>query len=186
MSRAEHKTMNDVRVVLLVALVCIFTVIHTGETDSFNLTCEDVTGHVGVELNLTCRVSDQRGTCCVKMYKLMNTADNDTTICKELKNNSCLHRMNFTCAYTANSNMTTQFKFFLQTTCGRKTAEFTVNITESSEDGNLHNERGALEGGSRGFPVISIIIVVIIIIIIIIIINTVMCKTAKCHCSKSH
>ncbi|KAA0724799.1 hypothetical protein E1301_Tti023980 [Triplophysa tibetana] len=119
--------MNAVRVVLLVELVCIFT--PTGETDSFNLTCEDVSGHVGEELTLTCSVSGQRDTCCVKMYKFMNTADDDTTICKGLKNNTCPRRMNLTCPYTANSNMTTPFKFFLQTTCGPKTVELTVNIT---------------------------------------------------------
>lgn len=66
------------------------------------------------------------------MFKFIKTPD--TTIYteefkKDFRKYPCLQFNSISCPYTAHQDMTTTFKFFLQTRCENKTAEFTVNIT---------------------------------------------------------
>ncbi len=84
--------------------------------------CDNVTGSVEKEVNLTCSVSLQKTDCCIIMYKF-----NELVICSQPEY-SCAQRNSFTCSYTPTTAMTEQFRFFLQTTCGAKTTEFTLNI----------------------------------------------------------
>ncbi len=96
----------------------------------FIISCDDVTGSVGNEVTFNCRVSLQRTECCIQIYKFQYpNRYNDPAICKEEPPvNSCDHSHSFTCRYTPSTAMTEKFRFFVQTTCGRKTTEFTVNI----------------------------------------------------------
>ncbi len=96
----------------------------------FSVICDNVTGSVGKEVNLTCSVSLLNTDCCIEMYKfLYPEIYNDSVICrKELPNDSCAQRNSFTCSYTPTTATTQQFSFFLQTTCGAETTRFTLNI----------------------------------------------------------
>ncbi len=96
----------------------------------FSVTCDDVTGSVEKEVNLTCSVSLQKTDCCIRKYMFQYTEIyNDSTICmKKLPNDSCAQRNSFTCSYTQTTATTQQFRFFLQTTCEVKTTRFTVDI----------------------------------------------------------
>ncbi len=88
----------------------------------FSVICDNVTGSVGKEVNLTCSVSLQITDCCIIMYKF-----NELVICPQSEY-SCAQRNSFTCHYTPTTAMTEPFRFFLQTTCGAKTTQFTLNI----------------------------------------------------------
>ncbi len=92
--------------------------------------CDDVTGSVGKEVNLTCSVSLLITDCCIIMYRFQYPEIyNDSAICKkELPPDSCAQRNSFTCSYTPTTAITQPFRFFLQTTCGRNTTKFTLNI----------------------------------------------------------
>ncbi len=96
----------------------------------FSVICDDVTGSVEKEVNLTCSVSLQITDCCIIKYMFQYPEIyKDSTICrKELPPDSCAQRNSFTCSYTPTTAITQQFRFFLQTTCGRKTTRFTLNI----------------------------------------------------------
>ncbi len=102
------------------------TFIHCFFSD-FIVSCDDVTGSVGNEVTFACRVSLQPNECCIQMYKFKYP--NHSAICKEeFPLNPCEQRNSFTCRYTPTTAMTEQFRIFVQTTCGVKTTEFTVNI----------------------------------------------------------
>ncbi len=92
-----------------------------------NVTCENVTGSVGKEVNLTCKVSLQNTDCCIKNYKFKYP--NDSTICNEVFPKELREQRNsiITCSYTPTTAMTEQFSFFVQT-CGYEIITFTVNI----------------------------------------------------------
>lgn len=112
--------------VILVLLVCSYTAV-CQDIISY---CEDVTAHVGDEITLTCTVSYPSRKCCVKMYKFMNTtAHNGPIIFRKDFSDPCKQESKFSCPYTAKKVMTTQFKFFLQTSCGANTLEFSVSTT---------------------------------------------------------
>ncbi len=98
-----------------------------------NLSCEDVTGSVGKEVHLTCKVSLQITDCCIKSYKFQNPKE---SICKEVFPKELREQRNniITCRYTPTTAMTERFRFSVQTTCAAKTTEFTVNIA-----GTVHN-----------------------------------------------
>ncbi|KAI7797047.1 hypothetical protein IRJ41_011792 [Triplophysa rosa] len=124
--------MGDLNIILLVLLVWTFTAVCKAYDSLFK--CEDVTGHVGVELNLTCRVSYKHNTNCMMMYKFMNK-DKDTRICREnFKSVPCEQLTSISCPYTANEVMITTFKVIIQTKDGTKSAEFTVNIAEAVKE----------------------------------------------------
>ncbi len=92
-----------------------------------NLSCDNVSGFVEKEVNLTCKVLLPNTDCCITKYKFQHP--NDSTICKEVfPEGSCEQRNIITCRYTPTTATTERFRFFVQTTCGQKTTEFTVNI----------------------------------------------------------
>ncbi|XP_065142604.1 uncharacterized protein [Paramisgurnus dabryanus] len=110
--------------------------IHMVFADSFNTRCVKVGGNVGEKLTLTCRVSYQRNRCCIRMYKIIQTAsDYDQTICREeFRSDSCVQVANFSCSYTAKSAMTTKFLLFLQETCGHGTTVFNMIAKGNTSD----------------------------------------------------
>ncbi len=91
-----------------------------------NLSCDDVTGSVRKEVNLTCKVS-LPNDCYFDKYKFRYP--NDSTICKEEFPKELHEQRNsfITCSYTPTTAMTERFRFFVLTTCGHETTEFTVN-----------------------------------------------------------
>nr|XP_055032775.1 uncharacterized protein LOC129421344 isoform X2 [Misgurnus anguillicaudatus] len=106
-------------------------------TSDITIKCEDVTAHVGDEINLACAVSYLKEGCCVMMYKFINTvaADDDPTICREeISSDSCIAESRYSCTYTANKAMTATLKFFLQTSCGPHTTSFTANVAGAVKD----------------------------------------------------
>ncbi len=117
---------------LLYCSVAVLYDIHCYFSD-INVTCDNVTGSVGKEVNLTCKVSLPNTDCCIEKYTFKYPKE---SICKEVfPRSSCEQRNNIiTCSYTPTTAMTEQFRFILQPTCGQKTTEFTVNIT-----GTVHN-----------------------------------------------
>ncbi|XP_056626986.1 uncharacterized protein LOC130438814 isoform X2 [Triplophysa dalaica] len=119
--------MGAVNVCLMLLLVWTLTAVCKDD----DITCEDVTGHVGKELTLTCRISYQSHTCCIMKYKFYNE---DEIHREEFRKDPCIHLTSFSCPYTANEVTTTKIKFFSQTTCGAKTREFTVNITDAVKE----------------------------------------------------
>ncbi|XP_026079082.1 uncharacterized protein LOC113056516 [Carassius auratus] len=123
-------------VVLLFTLVWTFTAICQAFDDGFfSVSCDDVTGSVGKEVTLTCRVSLQRNDCCVAIYMFQYPEIyNDSAICtQELPEDPCEQRSIFTCNYTPTTAMTEKFIFSLQTECGMKRTKFTVNIIDSCD-----------------------------------------------------
>ncbi|KAA0724898.1 hypothetical protein E1301_Tti014820 [Triplophysa tibetana] len=119
--------MGDVNVCLMLLLLWTLTAVCKDD----DITCEDVTGHLGEELTLTCRISYQSHTCCMMMYKFINK---DLIYREEFRSDPCIHLTSFSCPYTANEVTTTKITFFSQTTCGAKTREFTVNITDAVKE----------------------------------------------------
>ncbi|XP_016371786.1 uncharacterized protein LOC107711325 isoform X1 [Sinocyclocheilus rhinocerous] len=120
--------MNAVNAVQLFILVWTFTAVCQADK---NVSCKNVTGYVGKEVHLTCRVSQQCAKYCFKMFMFQYPKSyKNSTICKEEPPvNSCDQRNSFTCRYTPTTAMTEQFRFFAQTNCGTETTKFTVDIT---------------------------------------------------------
>ncbi len=93
----------------------------------FSPSCEDVSGFVGKEVNLTCKVSRLINNCCIITYMIKcPDIKNDTATCKKVT--SCEQSKSFTCSYTPTTAMTENCSLFVQTTCGTKSTKFTVNI----------------------------------------------------------
>ncbi|XP_042624061.1 uncharacterized protein LOC122147077 isoform X2 [Cyprinus carpio] len=166
--------MNAVNAVQLFILVWTFTAV-CQDDKKISVSCDDVTGFVGKEVTLTCSVSLQITECCIIMYKFQYPEIfNDSAICyQDFLVNSCEQRNSFTCSYTPTTAMREQFRFFVQTTCGRTPSKFTVDISVSTEtSGSSPPETAA---GSKG-TVITVVVVGFIIIIIIIM-TAIICKT---------
>ncbi len=122
-SESELCIVKNTEVCIILKLYCCYY------SDLCSVTCDNVTGSVGEEVHLTCRVSEQCAKCCIVKYKFQYP-ESYKAICKEeFKMNSCEKRNSFTCRYTPTTAMTEQFRFFLQTMCGAKSTGFTVNIT---------------------------------------------------------
>ncbi|XP_059387404.1 uncharacterized protein LOC132121707 isoform X3 [Carassius carassius] len=151
--------MNAVNAVQLFILVWTFTAVCQDDED-VSVSCYEVTGSVGKEVNLTCSVSLERKDCCVVEYKFKyHEINNGSSICQDVPVNSCEQKNSFTCRYTPTTAMTEQFRFFVQTTCGTGKAEiFTLNTVSSRS-----------EETAPGFKntVITVVVVAFIIIIII-------------------
>ncbi|XP_067225691.1 uncharacterized protein [Chanodichthys erythropterus] len=179
--------MNAVYSVHLFIVVWTFTAVCRADDDVCSISCEDVTGTVGEEVTFTCSVSQKRPECCIIMYKFQYPEKyKNSEICRqEFPLDSCEQRNSFTCRFTPTTAMMRQFRFFVQTMCEMKRAEFTVNITEprkpetDTEDHdrkeeaiNLDNfgkyEHGRAEG--RGFKVAVIAAVVSSLIIVIVLV----------------
>ncbi|XP_050956701.1 uncharacterized protein LOC127157483 [Labeo rohita] len=124
--------MNAVNAVHLFIMVWTFTAVCQANDDGCSVKCQNVTGFVGNEATFKCSVSLQRTECCIKLYKFQYPKGYDeSAICKEGNLvNYCDHSYSFTCRYTPTTAMTEKFRFFVQTLCGMKTAEFPVDITE--------------------------------------------------------
>ncbi|QAU55016.1 membrane protein ORF131 [Cyprinid herpesvirus 3] len=107
--------------------VAVFYDIHCYISD-ISVSCDDVTGSVGKEVTLTCNISLQCPDCSIKKCKFRSPTD--SVICEqELLNDSCEQSNSFTCRYTTTTAMTEKFSFFVQTKCGMKQTEFTVDIS---------------------------------------------------------
>nr|AJK93611.1 ORF131 [Cyprinid herpesvirus 3] len=120
--------MNAVNAVQLFFLVWSFTAVCQGD-DDISVSCDDVTGSVGKEVTLTCNISLQCPDCSIKKCKFRSPTD--SVICEqELLNDSCEQSNSFTCRYTTTTAMTEKFSFFVQTKCGMKQTEFTVDISD--------------------------------------------------------
>ncbi|XP_056326115.1 uncharacterized protein LOC130239010 isoform X4 [Danio aesculapii] len=125
-------TMNATDAVLLFILLCTSTVTcQANESDVCSVSCNNVTGTVGKEVIFTCRVSEQCTEGCVTLYKFQYPEIyNDVEVCKhKFPNDACEKKNIFMCRYTSDTAMTKTFRFFLQTECETKTAEFTVEIS---------------------------------------------------------
>ncbi|XP_058650032.1 uncharacterized protein LOC131551255 isoform X2 [Onychostoma macrolepis] len=165
--------MNAVNAVQLFILVCTFTAVCQADDGTCSVTCDDVIGSVGKEVNLTCSVSQQCIKCCIKMFKYTEIYI-DSDICKQVvPEGSCEQRSSLTCRYTPTTALTAKFKFFLQPTCAAKTTEFTVNITEEGINNNPSEVSAPDTEAGLGAKVSAIAAVVGCFILIIIITMTV-------------
>ncbi|KAF4106305.1 hypothetical protein G5714_012295 [Onychostoma macrolepis] len=160
--------MNAVNAVQLFILVWTFTAVCQADAEIV-LSCENVTGSVGKEVNLTCSVSLPDTDCCIEMYKFQYPESiNDSAICKKAPpEQSREQRNSFTCRYTPTTAMREQFRFFVQTTCGQKGTVFTMDISESSKN---QEKSGSMDA------VITPVVGLSVIIIFIIILMTIICK----------
>ncbi|XP_051769735.1 uncharacterized protein LOC127523260 [Ctenopharyngodon idella] len=121
--------------VQLIILVWTFTAVCQDDDGLCSISCKNVTGTVCEEVTFICSVSLKHSECCIARYKFKYPEKyKDSTVCKQdLPEGSCEQRNNFTCRYTPTTAMTEKFRFFVQTTCGIKRTEFTVNITGLTE-----------------------------------------------------
>lgn len=106
-------------------IVAVLYDIHCYFSD-ISVSCEDVTGSVGKEVNLTCSVSLLINKCCIKNYMFEYK---DSKICPQVLRESCERRKSVTCSYTPTTTVTEKFSFFVQASCGWKKLSFTVDTT---------------------------------------------------------
>ncbi|XP_051968974.1 uncharacterized protein LOC127633734 [Xyrauchen texanus] len=189
-SHTQSKTMTAVGVVqiFVVALIIIMSVCGVSTDDSLKVTCQNVTGTVRESVTLSCNVSLLPKDCCITMYMFKK---DDKKICiKEFPVNSCERENSYTCVYNPKETMTTQFKFFIQATCGMKRTLFTVNITEPETvpkpkiDANKQDPTTKEEPEVRR-KVNVVPALVCSIFIITIFITAVIYKKTKCDCPNS-
>ncbi|XP_026104975.1 uncharacterized protein LOC113076502 isoform X2 [Carassius auratus] len=112
--------MNAVNTVQLFILVWTFTAVCQDDDENVSVSCQNVTGSVGKEVNLSCSVSLKITECCIRKYKFQYPEIfNDSSICRQdVSVNSCEQRDSFTCRYSPTTEMTEQFRFFVLTMCG--------------------------------------------------------------------
>ncbi|XDV44070.1 hypothetical protein PO909_012419 [Leuciscus waleckii] len=123
--------MNAVNAVQLFTLVWTFTAVCQAD-DDISVSCEDVTGIVKKEVTFTCSVCLNKSGCCITGYKFQYPEiHKESDFCKQTVS-KCSQRNSFTCSFSP-TTMTEQFRFFVQTNCGNKRTEFTVDITETSQ-----------------------------------------------------
>ncbi|XP_042624059.1 uncharacterized protein LOC109047412 isoform X2 [Cyprinus carpio] len=168
--------MDAVNAVQLFILVWTFTAVCQADDDII-VSCENVTGFVGKEVTLNCSVSLKcdKHKRCITMYKFQYPdINNDSAICREdFPVHPCEQRNSFTCSYTPTTAMTEQFRFFVQTACGKDLSKFTVKTSVSSESsGSSPPETAGL--GSKG-TVFTVVVSGFIIILIIM--TVIICKT---------
>ncbi|XP_048026887.1 uncharacterized protein LOC125255588 [Megalobrama amblycephala] len=151
-----------------------------------HVTCADMTVTVGKEVTLTCSVPQQCIECCITLYKIYYTKTYTYSICRQvLSLDSCEQRNSFTCRYTPTTAVSENFGFFMQTVCGWKKTEFTVNITEPSkplidtEDSEEYGSGSTAPIRPTGAVVGCIIMIIFIIIIFIIGISVSCVKRSK-------
>jgi len=96
---------------------------------------------VSEEVTFNCSVSLKKSECCIILYKFQYPEKyNDSTICKEVfSQDSCEQRNSFTCRFTPTTVMMGQFRFFIQTECGNKITEFSVDITGTVFNTAIYN-----------------------------------------------
>ncbi|XDV44076.1 hypothetical protein PO909_012424 [Leuciscus waleckii] len=125
------KSMDAVNAVQLFILVWTFTAVCQAD-DDISVSCENVTGTVSEEVTLTCSVSLKNSGCCIEFYKFQYPEKyTDSEICREgSPQDSCEQRNSFTCSFSSTTVMTGEFRFFIQTNQGWRSAKFTVDITD--------------------------------------------------------
>ncbi|XP_051530878.1 uncharacterized protein LOC127427353 [Myxocyprinus asiaticus] len=130
---------------LLFVLVWTFSAVCEDNDDNLStITCEHITGTVGENVTLICRVSTQSNDLCIQFCMFSDAINGGTELCR--KHYSCDQR-NFTCTYTPKAKRTTKFKFFLQTNTEWKTSNFTVNITEFVKDSATNTTSASSQKG---------------------------------------
>ncbi|XP_026104328.1 uncharacterized protein LOC113075883 isoform X3 [Carassius auratus] len=162
--------MKAVNAVQLFSLFWTFTALCQADED-ISVSCENVTGSVGEEVNLHCSVS-LMCPCSIKKYKFQYLKD--PAICTtESPKDSCKQSNILTCRYTPTTAITGKFSFFVQTTCGMNTTEFTVEITESFIFNETHvaESTNAVSMDAVITPVVGLSVIFIIIIILMAIIS---------------
>ncbi|KAK2876077.1 hypothetical protein Q8A67_020173 [Cirrhinus molitorella] len=157
----------------------------------FSVSCDDVTGSAGKEVTFICSISLQDPDCCVTLYKFPNSEGyNDSANCKKVfPDKTCDRKNSIRCNYTPTTVKAAKFKFVVQTMCGVKSTEFTVNMTEPREP-EIDNEPSGLTVDSKNqtrhdlnpriesepspstaiTPVVGCFILIIIVIAIVIVI----------------
>ncbi|XP_056325851.1 uncharacterized protein LOC130238770 [Danio aesculapii] len=123
--------MRALNMVRLFILVLVFTAVRQADgLGVCSVSCNNVTGTVGNEVILTCKVSEQCTQGCITKYAFQfPEIYNDHTICRqELPKSTCEKRNIFTCRYTPDTAMKETFSFFIQMKRGLAKEEFTVEI----------------------------------------------------------
>ncbi|KTG47281.1 hypothetical protein cypCar_00046000, partial [Cyprinus carpio] len=138
-----------------------------------SVSCEDVTGSVGKEVNLTCSVILLINKCCIKNYMFEYK---DSKICRQVLRESCERRKSVTCSYTPTTTVTEKFSFFVQASCGWKKLSFTVDTTVYLGLNKARSSPPETAAG-LGFKDTAISVAVSGLIIFLIIIMTIMYKT---------
>ncbi|XP_026131783.1 uncharacterized protein LOC113111370 [Carassius auratus] len=156
--------MKAVNAVQLFSLFWTFTALCQADED-ISVSCKNVTGSVGKEVNLHCSVSVNCLDCSIEMYKFLYP--NESAICKEPLKDYCKQSNIFTCRYTPTTAMTEQFSFFVQTTCGVKKPKFTVDITGSSPVIGATNVPGSMIEESENNVITPVVVLSVILIIIL-------------------
>ncbi|XP_026111563.1 uncharacterized protein LOC113088586 [Carassius auratus] len=178
--------MKSVNAVQLFILVWTFTAVCKADEDVI-VSCYDVTGSVGKEVNLTCSVSLNITECCITMYKFhYSETDNDSAICRQdVSVNSCEQRNSFTCPYTPPKAMTEQLRFFVQTNCGTgKEVIFILNTVSSGRVNPVNPSGSSPPETAAGFKGTVITVAVASFIIIIIFIMMVIIRQTKPNSTK--
>ncbi len=108
---------------IILKLYCCYS------SDLCSVTCDNVTGSVGEEVHLTCRVSEQCAKCCIVKYKFQYP-ESYKAICKEeFKMNSCEKRKQLHLQLHSNYSNDRTIQILSANMCGAKSTGFTVNIT---------------------------------------------------------
>ncbi|XP_051771678.1 uncharacterized protein LOC127524255 [Ctenopharyngodon idella] len=180
------KTMNAINSVQLFLLVWTFTAVCRADDGVCSVSCKNVTGTVGEEVTLICSVPQKCSECCIIMYKFQypEKYKDHKEICKqEFPLDPCDQRNSFTCRYTPTKAMTEKFRFFVQTTCGIKRTELTVNITEPIKPETVTETPEHLKSNTEASPrsngdvVPAVTGCFIILILILILTMTIIYKT---------
>ncbi|NP_001314806.1 uncharacterized protein LOC562542 isoform 2 precursor [Danio rerio] len=179
--------MNAVNAVQLFLLVWSFSTVCHGDTGVCSVSCDDVTGTVGNEVTLTCRVSEKCKEDCIKMFKFLYPENyKNSEICRQKSpGGSCEKENIFTCRYTPDAAINETIRFFMQTRSSPVKGKFTVEIsaglmkstadTEALINEEAHKYMGTSETRKeekqdRGFQLAVILAVVSCFIIIIIVV----------------
>ncbi|XDV44074.1 hypothetical protein PO909_012423, partial [Leuciscus waleckii] len=135
-------------------------------SDDISVSCENVTGTVSEEVTFTCSVSLKKSECCIKSYKFQYPKKyNYSEICREeFPLDPCEQRNSFTCSFNSTTVMTEQIRFFIQINQGWRSAEFTVDITESSATENGFGSKSAVIAAVTGCFIFILIIIIMTII----------------------
>ncbi|XP_056325959.1 uncharacterized protein LOC130238866 isoform X2 [Danio aesculapii] len=175
--------MTVINAVQIFMLLWGFIAVCQTDADGCNVSCNNVTGAVRKEVIFNCSFSEQCTEDCAKLYKFQYPQKyNDSAIYREgSADDPCKKKKTFTCRYTPDTAIKETFRFFVQTNSSRKTAGFTVDISEheslinvagpdpSSVPEDPRHENTPVSAISAGVGCIIIIIIIIIILTIIII-----------------
>ncbi|KAK2876075.1 hypothetical protein Q8A67_020171 [Cirrhinus molitorella] len=161
----EETVMSADNVVLLFMLVLTFVAVCQAD-EHISVSCDDVTGSVGKELNFTCNVSLHNTECCIKKYKFQYPETyNDIESCKDSNVNACKQWNRFTCRYTPTTAMTAIFRFLVFASCGKDKTYITVDIKEPLKHETATEAPGKKGNGTEAFIISGVSCFIIIIIV---------------------